>query len=274
LMVMGVLKEIFGVVKPIIGMIHLKPLPGTPGSTSLEDVLESALRDAENLVRGGVDGLLIENFFDSPFYPERVPPHIISSMTVIAWEIRKRYDLPIGVNVLRNDSEASLAIASAIGARFIRVNVYIGCVVTDQGLIQGRAHQTIRYRELLGSDVKIFADVNVKHGYTLYRVPLPQASRDTYYRGRADALILTGPETGAEASVDDLKIVREALPDAPILVGSGVNPDNVEAMLRYADGAIVGTYFKRDGVISNPVDPTRVKKLMEIVKEIRQACGR
>lgn len=267
---MGLLEEIFGVLKPIIGMVHLRPLHGTPGSTNLEDVLAYALRDAESLVEGGVDGLLVENFFDSPFYPEKVPPHIISSMTLIAWEIKKRYGLPIGINVLRNDSEASLAIASAIGGKFIRVGVHIGCVVTDQGLIQGRAHQTIRYRKLLGSDVKIFADVEVKHGYTLYRVPLAQASRDTYYRGRADALIITGPETGVEASVDDLRAVKEALPDVPLLVGSGVNPDNVEAMLRYADGAIVGTYFKRDGVVSNPVDPTRVKKLMEVVREVRR----
>lgn len=267
---MGLAEEIFGVKKPIIGMIHLKPLLGTPGSTSLRDVMDSALRDAENLVDGGVDGLMIENFFDSPFYPEIVPPHVVSSMTLIAWEIKRRYDLPIGINVLRNDAEASLAIASTIGAKFIRVNVHIGCVVTDQGIIQGKAYQTIRYRMLLGSDVKIFADVNVKHGYTLYRVSLAQVSKDAYYRGKADAIILTGPETGVEANIDDLRMVREALPDAPIFVGSGVNPDNVEAMFRYADGAIVGTYFKKDGVVTNPVDPIRVKKLMEIVRRIRR----
>ena len=268
-MIMGLVEEVFGVEKPIIGMIHLKPLPGTPGSAKLRDVLDLAMKDAENLVEGGVDGLLIENFFDSPFYPDKVPHHVISSMTMIAWEVRKRYDLPIGVNILRNDSEASLAVASTIGAKFIRVNVHIGCVVTDQGIIQGKAYQTIRYRMLLGSDVKIFADVNVKHGYPLYRVSLAQVSKDTYYRGRADALILTGPETGAEANIDDLRIVREALPDVPIFVGSGVNLDNVEAMLRYADGAIVGTFFKKDGIVNNPVDPTRVKKLMEIVRRIR-----
>ena len=266
---MEFIEEVFGVKKPIIGMIHLKPLSGTPGSTNLVDVLDSALKDAESLIQGGVDGLLIENFFDSPFYPENVPPHVVSSMTMIAWEIKKKYDLPIGINVLRNDPEASLAIASTIGAKFIRVNVHIGCVVTDQGIIQGKAYRTIRYRMLLGSDVKIFADVNVKHGYTLYKVPLTQVSKDTYYRGRADALILTGPETGAEANIDDLRAVRNALPDAPIFVGSGVNPDNVEALLRYADGAIVGTYFKRNGVVSNPVDPMRVRKLMEIVRKIR-----
>ena len=126
-----------------------------------------------------------------------------------------------------------------------------------------------RYRKFLGSGVKIFADVNVKHGYTLYKVPLAQVSKDAYYRGRADALILTGPETGVEANIDDLRIVREALPEAPIFVGSGVTSDNVEAMLRYADGAIIGTYFKKNGVISNPVDPMRVRKLMEIVRRIR-----
>ncbi|MEM0079366.1 MAG: BtpA/SgcQ family protein [Nitrososphaerota archaeon] len=259
----------FKVEKPIIGMVHLKPLPGSPNSTKFNDVLDYALRDAETLVEGGVDGLLVENFMDSPFYPRRVPPHVITGMSIIIWEIKKKFNVPVGVNVLRNDVMAAIAIASITSADFVRANVHIGCVATDQGIIEGEAYRTIRYREFLKSNVKIFADIAVKHGKQLYDVPITQLAREAYYRGRADALIITGPETGIEVNIDDLKSVREAVPEAPIIVGSGVNLSNVVTLLKYADGVIVGTYLKKDGVIWNPVDIERVRTLMKIVKELR-----
>ncbi|MEM3662278.1 MAG: BtpA/SgcQ family protein [Sulfolobales archaeon] len=264
------LEEIFHVEKPIIGMVHLRSLPSSHDPSSIEEVLEAALKDAENLVYGGVDGLLIENFMDAPYYPRRVPRHVIALMSIIAWELRKKFKIPLGVNVLRNDSISSLAIASTVNADFIRVNVHIGCVVTDQGIIQGEAYKTLRYRAMLRSSVKIFADVSVKHGRQLYDVPLSQLARETYYRGRADALIITGAETGAEPSLKDLEIVRKAVPESPLLVGSGVKPDNIEKILAYADGAIVGTYFKLNGVVWNPVDPKRVKQLIDTVKRTRR----
>jgi len=266
---MPLLEEIFNISKPIIGMIHLRPLPGSPSYMHFEDVLEYALTDAENLVQGGVDGLLIENFMDSPFYPQKVPPHVVSCMTIIAWEVKKRYNKPIGINVLRNDAIAALAIASSINADFIRVNVHVGCVATDQGVIQGEAYKTLRYRLLLGSNVKIFADVASKHGKLIYDPPLPQLAKDTYYRGKADALIITGPETGSEARIEELEIVKKAVPEAPILVGSGVNTDNIHKILNYADGAIVGTYFKINGIVWNPIDLGRVKEFMQKVKKLR-----
>ncbi|MCL7383431.1 MAG: BtpA/SgcQ family protein [Thaumarchaeota archaeon] len=260
---------IFRVEKPIIGMVHLKPLPGSPNSLSFSEVLEHALEDAEALVTNEIDGLIVENFMDSPFYPRRVPPHVISSISLIAWEIKKRFSIPVGVNVLRNDAMAAIGIASIAGAEFIRVNIHIGCTVTDQGIIEGEAYRTIRYREFLKSNVKIFADIAVKHGRPLYDVPITQLARETYYRGRADALIITGPYTGAEVSIDDLLKVREAVPDAPIIIGSGVNPSNIGTLLKYADAAIVGTYIKRNGIVWNPVDPERVRLLMKVVKELR-----
>jgi len=259
----------FKVEKPIIGMIHLKPLPGSLNYSTFEDVLEYSFRDAEALVSGGIDGLLIENFMDSPFYPKRVPPHVISCMSLIVWEIKKRFNIPIGVNVLRNDVMAALAIASTTGAEFIRANVHIGCVVTDQGILEGEAYKTIRYREFLRSNVMIFADVAVKHGRLLYDIPIAQLARDIYYRGKADALIITGPQTGVEVNLEDLIRVREAVPEAPIIVGSGINPFNITRLLKYADGAIVGTYLKKDGVVWNPVDIERVKILMNAVKNLR-----
>lgn len=261
--------DTFRVEKPIIGMVHLKPLPGSLNSLPFSEVLEHALEDAEALVTNDIDGLMVENFMDSPFYPRKVPPHIISSMGLIVWEIKKRFNIPVGVNVLRNDAMAAIGIACITGAEFIRVNVHIGCTVTDQGIIEGEAYKTIRYREFLKSNVKIFADIAVKHGKPLYDVPIMQLAKETYYRGRADALIITGPETGAEVSIDNLLKVREAVPDAPIIVGSGVNPSNIGILLKYSDAAIVGTYIKKNGVVRNPVDPERVRLLMKAVKELR-----
>ena len=259
--------KLFKVEKPVIGMVHLRPLPGSPGSPGFKEVLKWALRDAEALVGGGVDGLLVENLGDAPFYPDKVPPHVVSCMSVVVWEVRKRFDVPVGVNVLRNDVESAVAIASATGAEFVRVNVHVGCVATDQGIIQGKAHLTMRYRELLGSRVKVFADIAVKHGKPLYDVSLTQLAKDTFYRGRADALIVTGPETGAEARVEDIVEVKQAVPEAPVFVGSGVTASNVRRYLRHADGVIVGTYLKRDGMITNPVDIDRVRLLIKAARE-------
>jgi len=117
--------------------------------------------------------------------------------------------------------------------------------------------------------VKIFVDIAVKHGKPLYDVPIMQLARETYYRGRADALIITRPYTGAEVSIEDLLKVREAVPDASIIIGSGVNPSNIGILLKYADAAIVGTYIKKDGIVWNPVDPERVRLIMKAVKKFR-----
>ena len=152
----------------LVGVVHLLPLPGTPRFTgSFATVRERALRDAEAYVRGGAHALLIENFGDVPFHKERVEPHVIAAMALIVEDIRRATGLPIGVNVLRNDALAALGIAAATGARFVRVNVHVGAMLTDQGIIEGKADETLRYRTLLGASVQIWADVHVKHGTPL-----------------------------------------------------------------------------------------------------------
>lgn len=261
------LQNIFKAKKPIIGMVSLGSLPGCRSCLGYDMVLKHALVDAEALVGGGVDGLMIENSGDTPFYPENVPPHVVSFMSIILWEIKKKHDLPVGVNVLRNDVRSAIGIASATGAEYLRANVHVGCVATDQGLIQGKAYRTIRYRSVLNSDVAILADVRVKHGKALYDAPLAQLARDTFHRGMADALIVTGPEVGVEAKLDDLIEVKKAAPQAPVLVGSGVTPMNIKKFLEHSDGAIVGTFLKKDGNISNPVDADRVRMLMRAARE-------
>src|SRR5215470_18911127 len=151
-------------IRRIIGMLHVPALPGSPqGRLEFNAIVTWVLKDADALASGPVDALLLENFGDAPFYPRRVPPHTVAFMTAIAREVKREFRLPLGINVLRNDAESALAIASAVSADFIRVNIHTGARVTDQGVIEGAAYDTLRYRRLLQSNVQIFADVDVKH---------------------------------------------------------------------------------------------------------------
>jgi len=266
----GMLKSIFGVKKPVIGMIHLLPLPCSPmNNLNLTKITDIALNDAHALEDGGVDGLLVENYGDIPFNKAHVGPHTVSSMTVIAKEISDSVNIPIGINVLRNDAISAIAIAFAVGAKFIRVNVYTGAMITDQGIIEGEAYTIVRYRKNILPDVKIFADVNVKHATPIITEPIVQMAEDTAYRGLADALIITGRSTGKPPIIDNLIKVKKAVPDRPIFIGSGVDIDNIGEFLLHADGIIVGTSFKKEGITTNPVDRERVIGLMNVVNKCR-----
>src|SRR5262245_36159611 len=156
--------RLFGASKPVIAMLHVPALPGSPANTlEFDSILDWVLDDGEKLASAGVSGLMLENFGDAPFFPMIVPPHTVAFMTAIAREIKRRFGLPLGINILRNDAQSAVAVACAAGAEFIRVNIHTGARLTDQGLIEGRAHETLRYRKLLNCGVKIFADVDVKH---------------------------------------------------------------------------------------------------------------
>ena len=266
------LRAIFRTHKPIIGMVHLRPLPGSPRYTGkgISGALEAALYDAKALESGGVDGLLIENYGDSPFKPTPTDPETVASMTAIGKEISRQTKLPSGVNVLRNGALAALAIAHVIGARFIRVNVLTESMLTDQGVINACAHDLMRYRRRLGAtDVHVFADVRSKHAAPIVSRPVEESARDAAYRGMADALIVTGPHTGAEPDRDQLRRVKESVPDRPVLIGSGLTSRNAAEELREADGAIVGTSLKENGLIEKPVDETHVRELVESVARVR-----
>jgi len=248
----------------LIGMLHLEPLPGTPRYGGDPGRIEQAVcRDAQALADGGVDGLLLENFGDAPFHPGRVPPEVISHMTGLADRVRGRFGhLPLGINVLRNDGCAALAIAHAVGARFIRVNILCGVRVTDQGILQGIAHDLLRQRARLGAqEIRIFADVDVKHSSVLGSVSIEQEVTDTLQRGLADAVIVSGPGTGRAVDPEQLSRIRRAADRSPLLVGSGVTAESAAPLASLADGLIVGTSIKRDGVTSHPVDVGSVRAL-------------
>lgn len=254
------LNQIFTHPKPLIGVVHLAALPGAPRfSGTLRDIATLAVLDAETLVDNGIDGIIVENYGDVPFRPDSVEAHTTAAMAIIVQEIRSRLpDTVVGVNVLRNDARTALAIASVCKAHFIRVNVHTGAALTDQGMIQGAAHDTLRYRSMLQSEVRIFADVAVKHAAPLVSSPLADIAQDTYYRGQADALIVTGAATGRAAKLTDIEDIKQAVPEARVFVGSGATTDNLPEILSYADGVIVGTALKRDGVTNNAVDAERV----------------
>lgn len=259
-------------VKPILGMVHLRALPGSPRHDGdLEAVREAALADARALVDGGVDGLLVENFGDAPFHPGRVPAPVVAHLTALAAAVRREVDVPLGVNVLRNDAVAALGIAHAVGAEMIRVNVLCGARLTDQGIVQGVAHELLRERRSLGAEnVRILADVNVKHSAPLAPYDLSQGVRDVLERGGADAVVVSGTGTGAAVDLAELKEVRAASQGAPVLVGSGVTAETAARTLEDADGLIVGTAFQRDGWSAAPVEPARVR---ELIRAARGAGG-
>ncbi len=247
-------------------MVHLRALPGAPlFGGSLEAVIESAAADAAALAAGGCDGALLENFGDRPFR-KHVEAETIAAMTRVVGEVTRELRLPFGVNVLRNDARAALAIAAATGAQFIRINVHIGVMVTDQGLVEGEAAETLRYRASFAPEVLIFADHLVKHATPLTAIDETQAAKELRDRGLADALIISGRETGAPADIQRLWRTREAI-DAPILIGSGLTAENA-ATYSEADGAIVGTSIKRDGRVDMPVDPIRVERVVRAFKQL------
>ena len=252
------------IARTIIGMVHLPPLPGSPRwDGSMERVTAFALDDARTLIAGGIGALLVENYGDVPFTPGRVAASTVAAMSVVAAEIRRAFPtVPLGINVLKNDARAALAVACAVGGEFIRVNVHAGAVLADQGIVQSDAYHTLRDRRLLGADVRLFADVQGKHAVPLGPVELEQEARDLVHRGLADALVVSGKATGEATPLGDVKRVRTVVPDVPVLVGSGVTPDTIAEILTLADGVIVGTSLKRDGDVRNPVDPERVHRLV------------
>ena len=247
----------------LFGMVHLGPLPGSPGyGGDFEGVLAAAADDAKLLGAAGFDAVMVENFGDAPFFADDVPKVTIAAMTRAVAAVRSAAAVPVGVNVLRNDALGALAVAAATGASFVRVNVLSGTMHTDQGTITGKAAEVARARQSIAPGVLVLADVMVKHATPPPGLTLEQAAGDTAARGGADALIVTGSGTGRAANLDDLRSVRAAAPGTPLLAGSGVDAGNVAAVLAVADGAIVGTSIKEGGATTGRVDPARAAELV------------
>lgn len=270
------LADLFGVPKPVIGMVHLCPLPGAPGyrGYGMQTIIDHALWDAEALVQGGVNGLIVENMWDLPYYVgNEVKPEAMTAQAVAAAEVVKNAPVPVGINVIHNGGVVCLSIAVAARARFIRVCILTGSRLWDTGeLDHGCAAELLRKRkELYAEDLHIFADVDKKHSVAFPGVDLATHIEWCEFYG-ADALIVTGRMTGSAPDVEKVRETRR-LATRPILVGSGSNEENIAAFLQYADGVIVGSSLKKDGVMENPVDVQRVRRFMEIVRSVREAAA-
>ncbi len=330
--------EVFGIRRPLIGVVHLLPLPGSPGYRGrMRDVLDRALTDAGAYLRAGFDGLIVENYGDTPFWRGPVPPETVAALTRAAAEVRGLGAFALGINVLRSDGASAMAIAAATEAEFIRVNVLSGAMVTDQGIIEGCAAEVMRLRAQIcaGADAgagasadagagtsaetgaeagagagpapgtgagplaaktEVWADLLVKHAAPLVETDPAVAASDLIERAHADALILTGAQTGRPAQAAQLETVRAALrrmsgsssPEPgrhraapgqrkgetprrapPILIGSGITADTLAEYWPGADGFIIGTAAKMDGHTRNPVDPARAEALVGRARELR-----
>lgn len=263
-------EELFGVKKPIIGMLHLLPLPGSPiyNGEGLKDVIERALADAEELQAGGVDALEVENFSDPTYYPQEVGPELVAAISVISDHVIRKVSLPVGICIL-SDPKASLSVAHAVGAQFIRATFFTEASVDVSGLVLPKPHELLRFRKFLDPSIKIFTDVHIKHSAPLVNRPLGDSALDAKYF-LSDAVIISGTHTGKDTKIEDIKEAKNAVEDFPVLVGSGFKKETAEEILQFADGAIVGTSLKQGGISSNPVDRKRVLELMATVKEIRK----
>lgn len=260
----------------LIGVIHLPALPGAPGANQLtpaEALARAgmlAVQEAVILQKSGFDGIILENFGDIPFYKTQVGPETVSSLAIIAAAVREATRLKIGINVLRNDAHAALAIAAVTGCEFIRVNVLAGVAATDQGLIEGNAAALIRERDRLGSDVAILADAHVKHARSLSSQDIGLAVEETALRAGADGVILTGSTTGRAVEDTDLLRAGEIAQKhkIPLWIGSGADTRSLSSLLSVAHGIIVGSALRRGGHAGAKLEP---KRCIELSRAFRLA---
>ena len=269
------LAELFGRPKPVIGVIHLRPLPGAPryDGSPVRNVYAAAAADARTLAEGGIDGIIVENASDLPFSrPEDIGPETVAGLTAACLEVRSVVSTPIGITCVANGVIPALAVAKAVGARWVRANQWVNAYVANEGFLNGPAPRALRYRAAIGAgDVRVFADVHVKfgaHAITADRTVAEQATDAEWFD--ADVLIATGARTGSPTQVGEVEQVRAGT-NLPVIVGSGLDADQVPSLFAVADGAIVGQWLKRDGLWWNPVDPARVARLMAAVEKLRSA---
>ena len=265
---------IFDRPKPIIGVIHLPPLPGAPryDGQPAEEIYAAGVTDAESMSQAGIDGIIVENAFDLPFArPEAIGHETVAALTAACVRVRDAVDLPIGITCVANGVMPALAIAKATGARFVRANQWANAYVANEGIINGPAGEALRYRSAIGArDVRVFADVHVKfgaHAITADRTVSEQARDAEFFD--ADVLIGSGQRTGSPTEADEVRAIQAGA-SLPVLVGSGLDVDNAAALMSVADGAIVGSSLKYGGAWWNPVDPSVARRLMKVVRSVRE----
>lgn len=265
------LNDVFSVQKPVIGMCHLQALPGDPGfdkAAGLKNVIELAAREIENLQEGGVDGILISNEFSLPYLTKTEPITAITMARIIG-ELNDRIQVPFGVNVLW-DATASIDLAVATGAKFVR-EIFTGVYASDFGIWDTNVGQTARHRMAVGGeDVRLLFNIVPEAAAYLAQRDMGSIAKSTVFNCRPDGVCVSGLTAGAATDTSVLQVVKNNAGDTPVIVNTGVRAENVKEQLAIADAAMVGTFFKKDGIFENAVDVTRVEALMAQVRELRQ----
>lgn len=270
--------KVFGSGKVAVGVIHLAALPGSPGyGGDIDAVVRRAAEEAVTMEKAGLSGLIVENYGDIPFHADEVGPETVAAMGLVVKAVVAAVKIPVGVNVLRNDARAALAVAGVCGAAFVRVNVLVGAFVTSEGLIEGRPAEVLRLRDSLAPGCMVFSDIMVKHGAPLANSTISEEALDAAERGMADCIIVTGRRTGRPPATGEVREAKEALAggtrNVPLLVGSGANPGNMESMLELADGVIVGSYMRVGGVAGADLDPARTGEMGGLISEYVGKAG-
>ncbi len=251
--------------KTIIGMLHVQALPGTPKSSyKMREIIDFTLKEAQTYHDNGIENMIIENMHDIPYLNGKVGPEITASMAIIAYELKQRFDIKLGVQVLAGANQEALAAAFCSGADFIRAEGFVFSHVADEGLMNSCAGDLLRYRKAIGAEnVKVITDIKKKHSAHAITndVDIVETAKAAQFFA-SDGLIITGSSTGVSADLKELKSVKENV-NIPVLIGSGITDKNMHSYLEYADGLIVGSYFKEDGYWENKISIKRLKSLME-----------
>lgn len=270
---MDLLERTFGVRKPIIAMLHLPGLPGRPWHdvpAGMDKAVDIVGRDLAVLQDAGVDGVMFCNEADLP-YQLKVGPEIAAAMASVVGQLRREIRVPFGVNLLW-DPIASLGVARATGATFIR-EVLTGVYESDLGMIEPRIGEIAGFRTSIGaSNVLLFDNIQPEFASALGRRSVAQRAKGAAFLG-VDAILISGPAAGTSLKMSDLRAAKEALPDVPVIANTGVRADTIAEIFGVADGAIVGTSLKRDGVTWNEVDPDRARALVEAGRAARAVAA-
>ena len=266
------LDTLFANPKPVIAMIHVAALPGTPESRlSVAEIVALAVQEARLYREGGVDGIGIENMHDLPYLRGGVGPEIVAAMTLVGQAVKDECRLPVGVQVLAGANLEAMAVAHAAGLDFIRAEGYVFAHVADEGLIESSAAKLLRYRKLIAAErVQVWADIKKKHSAHAITADVSLGlTAETVAFMKGDAVIVTGAVTGDPCRVEDVEEAR-AHTRLPVVLGSGVTLSNLGRFFGLADGFIIGTHFKVDGHWANTVDPRRVGEFMAAVRKLRE----
>lgn len=264
-------KKTFKSKKPIIGMIHTLALPGTPNySGNIKKIIDLAVKEAKIYQDSGIDAIAIENMHDVPYLKNDVGHEISSLLSIIAYEVKNKTNLPIGIQILAGANKEAISVANSAGLDFIRAEGFVFAHVADEGIIESNAGELLRFRKQISAEnILIFTDIKKKH--SSHAITNDTSLEETAHAAEfflSDGLIITGSATGKEANLDNLKSVRKST-KLPIIVGSGINLNNVENYLPYCDSMIIGSYFKKNGNWKNTVDSNRVINFMKKINLLR-----